>query len=211
VPVSGPELIRRWAPTRPLVLPEAQWPEFSLDVSNYQKELHDDFFEHWGALGYKGLIVQAVVGLDGFSYTAQQLQAGLDHGWAISAYVWCAAGDALDRGRVQGRLDLIERFTHNLVFVALDVEEMGLSPEDVDADLIRCDEVITDSPLYTGKWAFDNLGWSDNDWWAERRLWDSNYDRTPDVNAGFRPYGGWTDAWMKQFTDEPLDCNVCRR
>jgi len=211
VPVTGSGLIRRWAPTRPLVSPETQWPEFSLDVSNHQRALDEDFFQTWGARGYRGLIVQAVVGLDGNCYTTQQLQAGLDHSWAISAYVWCSPGDSLDRGRFQRRLDLLESFTDKLVFLALDVEEMGLGVEDVDADLIRCDEVIHDAPLYTGKWVFDNLGWSNEDYWAERRLWDSNYDRTPDVNAGFRPYGGWTDAWMKQFTDEPLDCNVCRR
>lgn len=208
--ISGAGLIRRWAPTGPLVFPKDVWPELSLDVSNYQRVLGDDFFEHWGALGYSGLIVQAVVGLDGYSYTAQQLQAGLDHNWAISSYVWCSSGDSMDRGRFQRRLDLIERFTDDIVFVALDVEEMGLTPDDVDADLLRCDEIVPDSPFYTGKWIFDQLGWSDYDWWSERRLWDSNYDRKADVNVGFRPYGGWTEAWMKQFTDEPLDCNVCR-
>jgi len=210
VSISGSGLIRRWAPTRPLVLPTDVWPEFSLDVSNYQRELRDDFFQTWGARGYSGLIVQAVVGLDGTSYTSQQIQAALDHRWAVSSYVWCSQGDALNDWRFQQRVQLIEPYLDQIVFVALDVEEMGLQPEDVDADLLRCDEVKDDAPFYTGKWVFDNLGWSAQDYWSDRRLWDSNYDNVPNVEHGFRPYGGWTEAWLKQFTDEPLDCNVCR-
>jgi hypothetical protein len=211
VAVSGPALIRRWTPTRPRrPLPQA-WPLYSLDVSNHQRELTEDFFEYWTSAGFSGLIVQAVVGMDGRSYTAQQLQAALDHHWSISSYVWCSTGDGASAWRFQQRMALLERFVDRLVFLALDVEEAGLAPEDVDADLLRVEQVKRDPPLYTGKWFFDNQHWSEEAYWPEYRLWDSRYDQVANVDTGFVPYGGWTQSWMKQFSDEPLDQNVCRQ
>src|SRR5215831_11099821 len=138
---SGPALIRRWAPTDAYRALSVTWPEHSIDVSNYQRELTDDLFEHWRALGYRGLIVQAVTGLDGRSYTHQQCQAGLDHGWEIASYVWCSTGDSMSDARFRARLELIEPYVAPMHFVALDVEEAGLQIEDVDADLMHCDEI----------------------------------------------------------------------
>jgi hypothetical protein len=142
------DLIRRWAPTRHRTKPVPGWPQYSLDVSNHQRALGDDFFAHWGALGYRGLIVQSVTGLDGYSFTRQQCQAALDHGWQIAGYVWCSSGDGISDSRFKARLELIEPYLGPLHFLALDVEEAGLSPEDVDADLQRCDEVKGDTPIY---------------------------------------------------------------
>ena len=187
------------------------WPQLSLDVSNYQKYLNDEFFERWSAVGYGGLIAQAVVGLDGRSYTSQQLQMALDHKWSIASYVWCSSGDAMTDWRFNQRVALLEPFVDKLSFLAVDVEEYGLAPEDVDADLLRADEVKGDSPIYSGKWFFDNQGWSNEIWWAARRLWDSAYDNVADVDAGWKPYGGWVERWLKQFSDDPLDLNVCRQ
>ena len=187
------------------------WPQYSLDVSNYQRELGDDFFTRWSREGFSGLIVQAVVGLDGRSYTSQQIRAARDHGWAVAAYIWCSQGDGINAWRFQQRAALLEPFIDHLSFIALDVEEAGLQPEDVDADLLRADFLKGDSPLYTGYWVFEQAGWLNETYWAERRLWDSNYDRLRSVDVGFRPYGGWHEAWMKQYTDDPLDLNVCRQ
>jgi len=207
---SGPALIRRWAPTDAYRALSVTWPEHSIDVSNYQRELTDEWFEHWRALGYRGLIVQAVTGMDGRSYTRQQCQAGLDHGWEIASYVWCSRGDGMSDSRFRARLELIEPYVSPMHFLALDVEESGLQVEDVDADLMLCDEVKGDAPFYTGHWVFANQGWLHVNYWAARRLWDSNYDRVANVDHGFRPYGGWHEAWLKQYTDEPLDLNICR-
>jgi hypothetical protein len=210
-PVTGPALIRRWAPTVPKRVqppPPSAWPRYSLDVSNWQRELDENFFLYWTSAGFGGLIVQAVTGDDGRSYTRHQLQAALDHDWEIAAYIWCSTGDAMDGGPFERRADLILPFQSQLHFVALDVEEDGLQVEDVDADLLRCDAIVGDAPFYTGYHVFERLGWLEHRYWMARRLWDSRYDGIASLTANWRPYGGWTERWMKQFTDEVVDQNV---
>jgi hypothetical protein len=181
-----------------------------LDVSNYQGTLEPAWFEQWGAQGFGGLIVQAVTGSDGRCYTEQQLDAALAAGWRVAGYLWCSPGDANNSSTPESRLSLFEPFLDLLDFIALDVEESGTSVADVDADLARCDALVGDSPIYTGKWCFDAAGWSATDRWATRRLWVSIYDGIADVDAGFVPFGGWSEAWMKQYTSTPLDLDVMR-
>jgi hypothetical protein len=52
--------------------------------------------------------------------------------------------------------------------------------------------------VYSGKWYFDQYlpgVWA----WADRDLWDSDYDQVADNEHGFRPYGGWTRRAIKQY------------
>lgn len=202
-----------WAPPRAVVVPpplEATWPRLSLDVSNWQGALADSFFETWSAQGYGGLIVQSVLGSDGKTFTQQQLQAAVEHDWAIAAYVWCAPGDA-QTGAVNQRLSYLAGFEDRLAFVALDVEQGGTAAADVDFDLQVLALLNREAtPMYTAYWFFENQGWLDLQQWAWCRLWDARYMGEADPDLGFRAYGGWSAAWLTQFTDTPLDQNVGR-
>lgn len=96
------------------------------------------------------------------------------------------------------RLAMFDGF--RLEAVWLDVEQAGLTQADIDRDLALIDSYTGRlTGCYTGKWYFDQQGWSQHTWWSDRPLWDSNYTGVPEVGSGFKPYGGWTWPTITQF------------
>jgi hypothetical protein len=188
--------------------------ELWADISNYTGPLTDEGCADLKAAGYVGVIVQAITGLDGNTYTRQQLEVARRNGLRLAGYVWCFPGAS--EASIRGRLGMFDGF--ELEFLALDVEQAGTTILDVERDLKLCNAYIRDVPfLYSGKWFFDQQGWSHLDLWADHPLWDSNYDGEPDADVGFRPYGGWTEATIKQFRGtsrighvDQIDLNVRR-
>lgn len=138
-----------------------------------------------------GVIVQAVTGLDGNSYTQQQLAACAPH-FKLAGYVFPASDVYLWQ-----RLRLFAGYVLEALW--LDVE-LPVSRESVDASLAICDSYLGHATgVYSGKWFFDRQGWSQHDYWADRMLWDSNYDGVAVTEADFTPYGGWTKPVVKQY------------
>jgi hypothetical protein len=183
--------------------------KYWIDVSNYQGALTPEWFAHYTDLGFGGLIVQAVRSATGEMLTQQQLEAALEAGWDIAGYLWCWARQQNNMASVHERLSYFDGFS--LDFLAVDIEDMATTLRDVEATLDAADDYQQDLAwIYTAKRIFDHLGWSDNHFWANRKLWFAGYDGLPDVNVGFRPFGGWTQAEMKQWTDTPVDQNVRR-
>lgn len=179
-------------PHGPVVVHNERWA----DLSNYTGALTDQGCADLKAAGYVGVIVQAITGLDGRTYTRQQLTVAQRNALRLAGYGWCFP-DAPESS-MRGRLAMFDGF--ELEFLALDVEEAGTIVLDVERDLALCDAYIRGKAwMYSGKWFFDQQGWSHLSLWADHPLWDSNYDQIPDVDVGFRPYGGWTQAALKQF------------
>ena len=171
---------------------------YLIDVSNYQRNLGPDFFHTWGARGYSGLIVQAVTGSDGHSYTRQQCQAGLDNGWELNGYIWCPSN-------YQSRLSLFDGFFLNELY--LDVEGPDLTWSEIDVGFSACDDYLGGiTGMYTRANMFQN--WIDR--YSFRKLWEAYYSDNPDIDDGWRPFGGWTERYMRQFSENPLDQNVRR-
>ncbi len=162
-----------------------------MDASNYTGALTDSQCDDLLAAGVVGVIVQAITGLDGNSYTRQQLQKCVDKGLRIQGYVWC-----FPNADVSGRLSMFDGF--GLEHLWLDVEQQGLTTANVQRDLDLCDSYTGGTTgVYTGKWFWDQMGWSTL--WSVRPLWDSNYDGVADPVVNFRPYGGWTHPTVKQY------------
>lgn len=145
-----------------------------------------------------GAIVQAITGADGRTFTRQQLTVLVRNGLRIQGYLWCFPGSTI--ASVQSRLAMFDGFT--LEGLWLDVEQDGLVQSDVDRDLVLCD-AYTHRPkstgIYSGHWFFVKQGWLTLTRWADRRLWESNYDDVADVAVHFTPYGGWTRPAIKQY------------
>jgi hypothetical protein len=185
------------------------------DLSNYTGPLDPVGCNDLKNAGYVGIIVQAITGLNNKSWTRQQLSTAVDQGLRIAGYVW-----AFKTVDVTPRLRMYDGF--QLESLWLDVEGDAYigypSIESIDRDLALCD-AYTGLPtgIYSGKWFFDLMGWSASDRWADRLLWDSDYDGVPDVDHGFTPYGGWTSRAIKQFAGtsrigrvDQIDLNVMR-
>jgi len=148
--------------------------------------------------GIVGVIVQAITGLDGNSYTRQQLDACQRNGLRVQGYVWCFPGAAGNPVSMRSRLAMFDGFSIEDLW--LDVEQAGLDRADVDADLALCDAYLGRAAgIYSAHWFFASQGWLGVNWWASRRLWEALYDNNRNVTAGFVPYGGWTGPTIKQF------------
>lgn len=142
------------------------------------------------------MIVQAITGNDGKTYARQQLDAAVRNGLRIQGYVWCFP-NAL-RGGTVSRMAMFDGFPIEALW--LDVEQSGLKLADINRDLAVCDQYLgRKAGIYSGRYFFANQGWLSHTAWSDRPLWDSNYDLVPVLEAGFKPYGGWTKPTMKQF------------
>lgn len=167
-----------------------------MDASNYSKMFTLQGIQDLKNAGVVGVIIQAVTGLDGNSYTRQQLSMCVDNGLRIAGYVF--------PGYLATKLDMFQGF--DIEFLILDVE-LPISIDDVNASLAICDQYMAAhgrprlTSIYSGRWFFANMGWLGYTQWADegRALWDSNYDDTPMTRSDFRPYGGWAFPAVKQY------------
>lgn len=150
------------------------------------------------AAGVKGVIVQAITGLNGISHTSQQCQMVAQYGLELHGYVWCFPGESATS--IDSRLAMFNGKPVRRLWA--DVEQAGLSSHDVDLLLSRCDMYLPTqlTGVYSGRWFFVQKGWLNLTRWSERDLWDANYvDGVPDPTVGFVPYGGWDHCVIKQF------------
>lgn len=185
------------------------------DLSNYTGPLDPAGCDDLKQAGYVGIIVQAITGLNNKSWTWQQLSTAVAQGLRIAGYVW--AFKSID---VASRLRMYDGF--RLESLWLDVEGDSYvgypTVKSINRDLALCDAYMKGrTGIYSGKWFFDLMGWSGSNRWADRLLWDSDYDGVPDVDHGFTPYGGWTSRAIKQFAGtsaigqvQQIDLNVMR-
>ena len=136
-----------------------------------------------------GVIIQAVIGLDGTTYTRQQLEACWRNGLRIQGYVF--------PGGLSWKLPMFDGYAIEGLWLDL---ELPITIAAVNAALQQCDAYIGGTTgIYTGKWFFDQEGWSTKAYWANRPLWDANYDGVPVPAVDFVPYGGWTSCVIKQY------------
>ncbi|MBO0881535.1 MAG: hypothetical protein J2P17_14585, partial [Mycobacterium sp.] len=151
----------------------------------------DDF----DAGGVVGVIVQCITGLDGQSFTWQQLTKAQERGKRLAGYAW-----AFRKSSVATRLAMFDPF--HLEWLGLDVEDTSVSIASVDRDLALCDDymgVRGSTEFYTGRRFFQTMGWLGLTRWCKRSLWDAIYDDNPDPQVDFVPFGGWTTCRTKQF------------
>jgi hypothetical protein len=129
--------------------------------------------------------------------------------WDAYIYGYCAFPDWTE-GALQ-TLDLAVGEGLRPLRVWYDIEDVNAPAQRMSVDqrvaaynrdLAKIDKWSADHGLprpgvYSGGWYFAQYlpGVTA---WADRDLWDSDYDGVPDVDHGFRPYGGWTARAIKQ-------------
>lgn len=171
-----------------------------MDLSNYTKDLTDQGCADLLAAGVVGCIIQAVTGVNGVSYTRQQLDACQRNGLRIQGYVWVFPGDT--KPSMGSRLAMFNGFPIEALYV--DVEQMGVKEADVDRDLAAADAYLADGRLagiYSSRYVFVDNKWLGVTKWANagRLLWSAIYDGIADPDVGFVPYAGWGQCQIKQF------------
>lgn len=147
------------------------------------------------AAGVYGFILQAITGLDGKTYTAQQCQMARDYGFELMGYIWTFPGES--SASIDSRLYMFNGMPLRKLWA--DVEQKGTKPADITLILKRCDHYLPTqrTGVYTAKWFWDQERLPSS--WSDRDLWDANYDDLADPKVGFVPFGGWTWCVVKQF------------
>lgn len=168
-----------------------------VDVSNWTSPITPAELEQWKQRGVGLVIVQAWAGP-----VRTQLQLCQDAGIPTDAYVFVYPGDTA--ALIRSRLALCDGYTIRRLW--LDVELQGVSPQLVRMALGECDKYPTrlnPTGIYTGRWYWQPAtgAMKNTTAFANRPLWDSNYDGVYDTTVDFKPYGGWTSATIKQYQD----------
>jgi hypothetical protein len=197
----------------------------AVDASNYSDPFTPASLASLRSAGVEHVIVQAVDPPPGYppGVTGQQVMACIDAGFSVDAYVWLWFDADIDD--IHHKLSLIDGLAIRQLW--LDVEDTAAIRYDaatcnakVSAALAVCDAYGTTSGqrcgTYSGRWFWiDNRYMGNTTAFADRELWDANYDDVADAAMGFVPYGGWTGPRIKQFrgsttvgTVGGLDLNV---
>jgi hypothetical protein len=194
----------------------------AVDVSNYTGRLTKKTLNAWKAADVGLVIVQAIDPPEGYpeGVTRQQVEACDAAGLAVDAYLWLwMTGDF--ESDIRHKLSLLDGLPIRQLW--LDVEDT--SGGDSHMRVIRtrraleiCDQWVIDhggatvrtglngegmrmlhpTGVYSGRWYWPVYMQNTNEF-ADRELWDANYDDNPDASANFRPYGGWRAARIKQY------------
>lgn len=180
----------------------------AVDFSNYTSPLTPENLQALKDAGVELVIVQAIDPPAGYppGVTRQQIQACLDAGLTVDAYIWLWFD--LDTSDIEHKLSLLDGLPIRQLW--LDVEDTAAVKYDqarcegkVWAALAACDELKTSggqpTGLYTGRWFWVDNRYMDNTTvFKDRELWAAQYDDNPDA-AVFTPFGGWTSARVKQY------------
>jgi Glycosyl hydrolases family 25 len=181
----------------------------AIDVSNYTSALTPQAIDGLKGAGIELVIVQAIDPPRGYpaGKTRDQVQACLDAGLIVDAYVWLWFD--LDVDDIRRKLELLDRLPIRQIW--LDVEDTAAIKYDqaaceakVAAALEVCDAHPTTigerTGIYSGRWYWtDRRYLSNTATFADRELWDADYDGIAEAAASFEPYGGWTSRRIKQY------------
>jgi hypothetical protein len=181
----------------------------AVDISNYTTPLTANAVEGLKSAGVTHVIVQSIDPPPGYpaGRTRQQIELCQAAGLSVDVYVWLWFD--LDIRDIHRKLKLIEGLQIRQLW--LDVEDTASSKYDqatseakVTAALAACDAFQTTSGqktgIYSGRWFWADQRYMGNTTlFADRELWDANYDEVADAALGFRPYGGWSAPRIKQY------------
>jgi GH25 family lysozyme M1 (1,4-beta-N-acetylmuramidase) len=181
----------------------------AVDMSNFTDPLSPTAIRGLKDAGVGHVIVQAIDPPPAYpaGRTRAQIQACLDAGLSVDAYVWLWFD--LDANDIQRKLHLLDGL--NVRQLWLDVEDTASVNYDqatceakVAAALAACDAYATTGStragVYSGRWFWVDRRYMGNcTSFADRALWDANYDDVADSKMGYVPYGGWNAVTIKQF------------
>lgn len=210
--------------------PRPRLRRHAVDVSNYTRGFTSAAADVWQAQNDVGLVI--VQSLDAARFpltlTRQHLRAAELAELAVDLYVYPFFAN--------GAADASERLSGALGS-GVPVRRVWLDVEDVDPSqaawtpqqrvemlkrwLAACDDFparVKPAGIYTGRWYWASSKYMANSTvFADRPLWDSNYDGVDVADYGFVPYGGWvlSDLAIKQYRGtsnlagvEQVDLNV---
>jgi len=193
------------SPFAPRALAPVAPPRSAIDVS------------HWSGSGWGGGcfvdngVTHLVAGTQNPTITRAQLDAALDAGMTIDAYVFLYWGSNIT-AQVQNALATIEGYPVSRLWLDAENSAAGYSSSQILQKIQEALDACGPMPcgIYTAKWWWDPAtGYSTA--FGDVPLWYARYDYTPDFNdwySGVSEFGGWTDPTGKQYQGSNYFCGV---
>lgn len=178
----------------------------ALDVSEYGGEIQESQWKAAYDAGYRMAIVQAWGGgpVPGGknAYCARQLEGARRAGMMTAIYFHLPSDTTTKTELlIQAVKEAASVEYQYIKFVAVDIEGGKLlHPLLWEERLEDAISHIKDKPvvIYTSKNAWEVV-MGGVDGFEDYPLWDAKYDNLPNLEANWKPYGGWTQRAIKQF------------
>ena len=178
----------------------------AIDVSEYGGEIKESQWKAAYDAEYRMAIVQAWGGgaIPGGknAYCARQLEGARRAGMMTAIYFHLPSDTTI---KTELLIQAVKEAAGNeyeyVKFVAIDIEgDKLLHPTDPVARLFNAISYIQDKPIviYTSKSAWGKV-MGDTTAVDMLPLWDARYDKLPNLEANWVPYGGWACCAMKQY------------
>jgi len=178
----------------------------AIDVSEYGGHIKEEQWKTAYDAGYRMAIVQAWGGgpVPGGknAYCAQQLEGARRAGMITAIYFHLPCDSTT---RTESLIQAVKEAAgveyQYIRFVAVDIEgKKLLHPTLWEERLKDAISHIKDKPviIYTNKNAW-GVVMGGVDGFEDYPLWDATYDKSPDLDTNWAPYGGWTHRAMKQY------------
>lgn len=190
----------------------AQESVFAVDVSHWSGTITASEVACWKANG----VEHVVPGTQVENITRQQLQAALDGGMSVDAYVvlyWDGDIDA----QVRAALEMVRGFPIRRLWLDVEVYPAGRSVAQLESlvqeGLDACGGM--DCGIYTAQWWWDAY-MRGSTRFSHVPLWYAFYDNVPRLGTwSYQAFGGWPEPSGKQYTTGSLcgvtiDYNVMR-
>ena len=181
-----------------------------LDISNWTGPITPQQAECWKADGIELVIV-------GLQYPSQPNNGGFPPGVAhlqipvllgagiqVQVYVYLYAG-ANAAATVNYSLDKVASLIPVGTLVWVDVEDNGLTSQDVWDAITVVRALGYREGIYTGKWFWDGYFGRTSEF-SHLPLWAAHYDLI--ANLSIPPFGGWAAPVIKQFKGTTEFCGV---
>lgn len=182
----------------------------AVDVSNYTSMLSQGVLDAWQNQHGVGLvIVQSLNPPLGYppGVTRQQINACAQAGMPVDIYLWLWTNSDVSAD-MWNKLAVVDGLEHLIRKVWVDVEDAAPATVVARIEAARAAFAVADAwcqmhekppaGLYSARWYWPTYMGNTTEF-GDRALWDADYDGDPDNEAGWQPYGGWSERRIKQY------------
>jgi hypothetical protein len=181
-----------------------------VDVSNYTSTLSQGVLAAWKNQHGVGLVIaQSLNPPAGYppGVTRQQINACAQAGMPVDIYLWLWTNSNVTLD-IRAKLAVVDGLEGLIRKVWVDVEDTSQASVAARIGAARAAFAVADEwclmhgkptpGLYSARWYWPTYMGNTQEF-GDRALWDAQYDGNPDNEAGWQPYGGWSERRIKQY------------
>lgn len=180
-------------------------PTYGVDISLWSGPITDTELDCLWDEGVRHVIA----GTQNPRITRQQLDAALEAGMTVDAYVYLHWDEDMEV-QVRESVALASEYPVGRLWLDVEQEPGELEVEDLERLIETAADACGSFPcgIYTGKWFWDAY-MEGSEVGADLPLWYAVYDGEPSMDTwSAQQFGGWDEPWGKQFMGDGTLCGV---